>query len=186
MALEIVLIFSFQNIYGYVYQKVGLIIALFMLGLSLGGYCMNRHLAGRERNWIFLLITFELLICIYACCLPYALAQFSLLESDTLPIATYLEYIFMLMVMVAGFLTGLEFPLVSRIFIKQAEIGKVAGWIDGFDHLGACFGALLTGTILVPLLGFYQSCFLTGLLNLLSGLLLAVYLIQKRAATGSL
>lgn len=179
MALEIVLLFAFQNIYGYVYQKAGLIIALFMLGLSLGGYLMNRLLAGRERNWVSILITFEVLICMYACCLPYALVQFSLLERATLPTSSNLEYIFMLMVVGAGFLTGLEFPLVSRIFIKHDAIGKVAGWVDGFDHLGACFGALLTGTMLVPLMGFYHSCFFTGVLNLVSGLLLVLYLIQK-------
>ena len=185
MALEIVLLFAFQNIYGYVYHKVGLIIALFMLGLSLGGYLMNRLLAGRERNWISLLISFEVLICVYACCLPYALVQFSLLERAALPTSSTLEYIFMLMVVAAGFLTGLEFPLVSRMVIRHDEIGKVAGWVDGFDHLGACFGALLTGTILVPLLGFYRSCFFTGMLNLASGLLLVLYLIQKRTGARS-
>jgi spermidine synthase len=185
MALEIVLLFAFQNIYGYVYHKVGLIIALFMLGLSVGGYLMNRLLAGRERNWISTLITFEVLICIYACCLPYAIAQFSLVESSTMPRSINLEYIFMLMAVGAGFLTGLEFPLVSRIFINRDEIGKVAGWIDAFDHLGACFGALLTGTVLVPLLGFYHSCFFTGMLNLVSGLLLVMYLIQKRKGARS-
>jgi spermidine synthase len=185
MALEIVLLFAFQNIYGYVYHKVGLIIALFMLGLSLGGYLMNRLLAGRERNWISILITCEVLICIYACFLPYALVQFSLLERAALPASSNLEYIFMLLVVGAGFLTGLEFPLVSRILIKDGEIGKVAGWVDGFDHLGACFGALLTGTVLVPLLGFYRSCFFTGVLNLASGLLLVLYLIQRRRGARS-
>ena len=37
MALEIILLFAYQNIYGHLYYKVGLIITLFMLGLSLGG-----------------------------------------------------------------------------------------------------------------------------------------------------
>jgi len=181
MALEIVLLFAFQNIYGYVYHKVGLIIALFMLGLSMGGYLMNRLLAGRKTNLISLLITFEVLISLYACCLPYAIAQCASFERDAVSTSSNLEFIFMFMVIGAGFLTGLEFPLVSRIIIKQDEkIGKVAGWVDGFDHLGACCGALLTGTILVPLLGFYQSCFFTGMLNLASSLLLVLYLIQTR------
>jgi spermidine synthase len=185
MALEIVLLFAFQNIYGYVYHKVGLIIALFMLGLSVGGYLMNLLIAGRERNWISTLIICEVIICIYACCLPYAIAQFSSLERATIPVSINLEYVFMTMVVGAGFLTGLEFPLVGRIFINRDEIGKVAGWIDAFDHLGACFGALLTGTVLVPLLGFYHSCFFTGMLNLVSGLLLVMYLIQNRKGTRS-
>ena len=42
MALEIILIFAFQNIYGYVYENIGLIIAVFMFGVSLGGGISNR------------------------------------------------------------------------------------------------------------------------------------------------
>ncbi len=41
MALEIILIFAFQNIYGYVYENIGLIIAVFMFGLALGGGASN-------------------------------------------------------------------------------------------------------------------------------------------------
>ncbi len=174
MALEIILLFAFQNTYGYVYQKVGLIVALFMLGLSLGGYLMNQLISGKERNWIKILIINEFLICIYSLCLPYITTLFS--ASATIS----LEYLFMILVVGAGLLTGLEFPLVSRIFIDQAEVGTVAGWVDSFDHLGACFGAILTGTILVPLLGTYLSCLFTGALNLMSGLLLMIYLLQKR------
>ena len=42
MALEIILIFAFQNIYGYVYENIGLIIAVFMFGMALGGGISNR------------------------------------------------------------------------------------------------------------------------------------------------
>jgi len=42
MALEIILIFAFQNIYGYVYENIGLIIAVFMFGLALGCGISNR------------------------------------------------------------------------------------------------------------------------------------------------
>jgi len=42
MALEIILIFAFQNIYGYVYENIGLIIAVFMFGLALGGGISSR------------------------------------------------------------------------------------------------------------------------------------------------
>ena len=47
MALEIILLFAYQNIYGHLYYKVGLIVALFMLGLSLGGWVMNRLISGK-------------------------------------------------------------------------------------------------------------------------------------------
>ena len=34
----------------------------------------------------------------------------------------------------------------------------MAGWVDALDHIGAGVGALLTGTILLPLLGTYSTC----------------------------
>lgn len=185
MALEIVLIFAFQNIYGYVYQKVGLIVALFMLGLSLGGYLMNHLISGKERDWIRMLIIIEFLICLYSLILPYIITWLSSHEVGRWGIPISMEYLFMILVAGAGLITGLEFPLVSKIFIAHEEVGTVAGWVDAFDHLGACFGALLTGTILVPLLGTYQSCFFTGVLNLMSGLLLVIYLLQRRRCSPS-
>jgi spermidine synthase len=180
MALEIILIFAFQNIYGYVYQKVGLIIAIFMLGLSLGGYLMNHLISGKERNWIMMLLIIEFLICIYSLILPSIITLFSSYTAGSMNITISLEYLFMILVAGAGVLTGVEFPLVSRILIAHEEVGTVAGWVDSFDHFGACFGALLTGTILVPLLGTFKSCIFIGSLNLMSGFLLVIYLLQKR------
>ncbi len=47
LALEIILIYAFQNVYGYVYEKIGLIIAMFMFGLALGGSISNRLIRQR-------------------------------------------------------------------------------------------------------------------------------------------
>jgi spermidine synthase len=175
MALEIILLFAYQNIYGHLYYKVGLIIALFMLGLSLGGWAMNRLIGGRERNWIILLTILEFTVVLYAISLPFIIATFSTSSAALIN----LEYLFMMLVVGAGWLTGLQFPLVSKILINRGDVGTVAGWVDSFDHLGASCGALLTGTILVPLLGTQQSCVIIGILNGMSGILLLTYLVQK-------
>ena len=42
MALSIIWLFAFQNLYGYVYQRIGWIIALFMGGLVIGCAVINR------------------------------------------------------------------------------------------------------------------------------------------------
>ncbi len=180
MALEIILLFAFQNIYGYVYHKVGLVVSLFMLGLSLGGYLMNQLISGKEKNWVRMLIAIELLICFYSLSLTPIITLFSSYAVRSVSPTISLECLFMILAAGAGLLTGLEFPLVSRIFIDNEEVGTVAGWVDSFDHLGACFGALLTGTILVPLLGTFKSCLFAGVLNFMSGLLLVIYLLQRR------
>ena len=176
MALEIILLFAYQNIYGHLYYKVGLIITLFMLGLSLGGWAMIRLIAGRERNWIVLLTILEFIVVMYAIILPFIIATLSTFRAA----ATNMEYLFMILVVGAGVLTGLQFPLVSKILINRGDVGTVAGWVDSFDHLGAACGALLTGTVIVPLFGTQQSCIIIGILNCMSGALLLTYLVQKR------
>jgi spermidine synthase len=178
MALEIVVLFSLQNTYGYVYRQVGLIVAFFMLGLATGGAQMNRLLENRERNWIAALTLLSIIIGIFAVTLPYLIDLFSALETAA-DSSINMHYVFLGLAAVAGWLTGLEFPLVSKILVNRYETETVAGWVNGSDHLGACLGALLTGTVLVPVLGIYQSCFITGMLNLMSGALLLIYLLQK-------
>jgi spermidine synthase len=179
MSLEIILLLSFQNIYGYVYRQVGLIVAFFMLGLAAGGWHMNRLIAGRERSWVALLTLLSIIIGMYAISMPYLIDLFSFVKVSAAGNNPDLRFIFLALVTAAGWLTGLEFPLVSKIFTNRYPTGTVAGWVNGCDHLGACLGALLTGTVLVPVLGMYQSCLIAGTINLMSGALLLIYMLQK-------
>jgi spermidine synthase len=179
MAMEIVLIFSFQNVYGYVYQKVGLIVAFFMFGLALGGFLMNRLISRGAARWVSVLTGLEALILIYVLGLPFVLdlsSSLSFLHEGRVT----LEAVFAALVAVAGFLTGVEFPLVSKIILAEGEeLERAAGSVDAFDHLGACIGALLTGTVLVPVLGVFQSCALIAALKGASLVLLLFYLVQS-------
>ena len=45
MTADLVIVFAFQTLYGYVYHWIGLLITAFMAGLSLGGLLMTRRLA---------------------------------------------------------------------------------------------------------------------------------------------
>jgi spermidine synthase len=174
MALEIILIFSFQNIYGYIYQQVGVIVALFMLGLALGSYLMNRMIS-TFRVELRALISIECALVFYPLILP---ALVTIISRSFIS-----EPYFMILVMIAGLLTGLEFPLVARLYLtKEGGSGKVAGMVDSADHLGACLGSLLTGTLFVPILGLKFSCLLIGALNLTSVTLLVMSLLEKRRA----
>jgi spermidine synthase len=177
MALEIVLIFTFQNMYGYVYQMIGVIVGSFMLGLTLGGYWISSNIKQRNYAGIQLLVKFELILCIYSIMLPFLIHL--LYVADTVFIKRELSmmvpYLYMLLVFAAGFITGLEFPLVSNALIGNSyESTAVAGWVDSIDHLGACAGALFTGTILMPLFGVYQTCFIVGLLKVSSYVFLSL------------
>jgi spermidine synthase len=180
MSLEITLIFALQNIYGYVYQMIGLIVAGFMAGLALGGWAINRMMLGKDRNFIKLLTAFEISLSLYALILPYIFEWCFYGDSQNKALLFHSEYLFFYLIGLAGVLTGLQFPLVSKIMLTLGDDpGKIAGAVDSLDHLGAFTGAILTGTVFIPLLGIEQTCFLTGVINIVSVTLLAIYIFQN-------
>jgi len=66
-AIELMLIFSFQTFYGYVYSAIGLIIAVFMGGLALGSIYGSRIQINRKHFLLaqFLLLAYALLFPIF-------------------------------------------------------------------------------------------------------------------------
>ena len=169
-ALEIVFLFAFQNIYGYVYQKIGFVVAVFMAGLVLGGYLMKRRLASGKPAGLPWLVGIELAIVLLAVFVPGAIKLFSLAKVGGM---LQSEYLFMAIIFITGLLTGSEFPLASDIYFRMCgTVGVSAGKIDSADHIGAFLGALLTGIILVPVLGIFESCWTIAALNTASAILL--------------
>jgi len=178
MGLEVILLFAYQNIYGYLYQEIGIIVALFMAGLAAGAYLMNRLLTRSPIKAHKVLLGIEAGITGFCLLLTPALtAVFALQEGGVI----YGELLFMTVVLGVGVLTGSEFPLVNEILLQAgSSAGRSAGVVDGLDHLGACLGAALTGTFLIPLLGTTQSSLFIGMLNLLSCSFIGLYLIKKK------
>ncbi|KPJ62640.1 MAG: hypothetical protein AMS15_03230 [Planctomycetes bacterium DG_23] len=178
MALEIILIFGFQNIFGYVYQKIGLIVAIFMAGLA-GGAILARQWVRRHRGRRPLMVV-ALFLAVFAFCLPFALEFLS--GAASVGAARGLEYILMALVAISGFLTGAAFPLATEVYLTSlggpgkpgAGIEKAAGRLDSCDHLGAYFGAFLTGIILVPLLGLFLTSIFVMILGISSAGFLAL------------
>jgi spermidine synthase len=177
MALELILIFAFQNIYGYIYQKAGLIVAVFMVGLASGGYgshiMTRRHTDSRslprlrEPKLISYLLYVEMIVVLFSALLPVCIRSFS--SPRFLHTPTLVELSFMVLVGITGLLTGMVFPLASAVYLStQEELGKTAGMIDSADHVGAFCGSLLVGVLLIPLLGVTTSCYLISTFTLSS------------------
>ena len=165
MAFSIILIFAFQNIFGYVYQKIGLIIATFMFGLAFGGYFMKRMgIKGIKAER--LLSRNLILILIFSLTLPFLIGFFSKLNIKS---SAAIELAFSSLLFLAGFLTGSSFPASSKVYLKASgDLGKTAAVIESADHLGAFFSALLTGVIFVPILGLLKTCIFIAALNLVA------------------
>ncbi|MCF6147590.1 MAG: fused MFS/spermidine synthase [Candidatus Kuenenia sp.] len=168
MALEIILLYAFQNIYGYIYERIGVIVSLFMAGLAFGGYVANKMIRKKQFDWIKVLLFLEGVIVVYAITVPFLISIVSVYSSVA-------EAALIFLVMFTGILTGIEFPIVNKICAEcDDNIATSAGATDGADHIGAFLGSLLTGILFLPLLGVYGSCLVLTVLNISSLILLVL------------
>lgn len=170
LSLELVLLYTFQNIFGYIYHIIGFIIALFMFGLPLGALfanlLLNKKRLKAETGIIKLMILLQISLAVISL-LPGQINKILVNSSLVNQI-----FIFSLTVLI-GFAVGMIFPLALNIYLSQKEkTGKAAGIVDAYDHLGAAVGALFMGTLFLPLLGVFNVCLLASLFLLASSLLL--------------
>jgi len=179
MALEILLIFVFQGLYGYVYSMMGLIVAIFMLGLVLGAPS-GRMMAERGGfvMW-FSIALVETLLLVIALAVP-DLFDIASTVSASGKMMKLLELLIYTAVGLVGWAVGAEFPLVNRLYSHGGEtVGKSAAITNAADHVGAAAGAVVVGVLLVPVIGIELACVVVaavkclGLLGLASAFLIS-------------
>lgn len=154
ISLCILLLLAFQSRFGHLFISIGLLSALFMLGLFLGGLGGGRVL-GRLRNRTFLWPVAAVLTLSSALCLglPHIVES---LSSTPYSVALLVYH---LTCFAAGVFSGSAFP-VAGYYLRDAknEVGAVAGVLESMDHLGGAIGAALVGIFVVPILGIFQTC----------------------------
>lgn len=167
LAVEITAIFIFQNTWGFVYQAIGLLIALFMLGLGSGAALASRYIekkfppAEKAARW---LAGIQILIAVLnLSCLPLLWVNFKLGWPGQLLLAAWLGGM--------GLLVGAILPLGMRV-MRRLPAGLSAGLLNAGDYLGGAIGALVMAAFFLPLLGTGNSLLLISLLSLVSAALL--------------
>lgn len=179
ISFQIIIIFAFQFLYGYMYYKIGLILTSFMIGLVLGSFCINRLLA-QLKNERSLYLKTQALICIYPLILPVIFISIARANISRPGIGQLLQTSFAFLPIIAGFLGGFQFPLATKICLKNSKnSGKTAGFLYGIDLFGSCIGGLLVTLILIPIIGIIQTCFLLCIINLSVLILLSTSRLQQ-------
>jgi len=134
IVVEIIVIISFQTLYGYVYRRIALLLTCFMMGLFLGSF------RGKKRKKIYfaqlLFIQFGILLLV-------------LLLNLTLKIHPP-ELFFFIYLLLLGFLGGDLFVVSNNLFLREK---KNYGMGYGLDLLGSFLGALAVSSFLIPLVG---------------------------------
>jgi spermidine synthase/tetratricopeptide (TPR) repeat protein/MFS family permease len=98
-------------------------------------------------------------------------------SSDTYPIYLTIQFIFgfMLMIVPTIFL-GMSLPIATRIAARGISVlGKSVGNIFAINTLGTVIGSLLSGLVLIPLIGVKHTIEVGIGCNLLAGLLVFVF-----------
>ena len=88
-------------------------------------------------------------------------------------IYTLVQIIFLVLLFIAGFLVGAEFPLGNKIYLKTSpDISRTAGLLYSGDLLGGWAGGILGGVALMPILGLFKTCMLMVILKISSFIVL--------------
>jgi len=166
MALEFILILGFQILYGYVYEKIGVIITAFMLGIFLSSYYVTKKI--RSRGFSTADITrFQFLLSLYPLILSLILLGISRISEASI-IFLSVEILFPVLTSILGALVGAIFPLAVKIYFgKKKDIAKTISLLYSIDLIGSCLGAYTGSVILIPSLGVWDSCIFLFFLNII-------------------
>ncbi len=161
ISLEVLIILGFQAIYGYAYYQLALIMSGFMIGLTLGSWYSLRQIKMRRVG----LNNFMLFLFLMICYPLVTLGALTLLSKIVLP-TLVIQIVFLLLIVSAGLIGGYQFPLANHlIFHGKQRIESVGGRLYAADLSGSVIGALITCTLLIPILGLGYTCVAFCLLN---------------------
>ncbi|MCX7919060.1 MAG: hypothetical protein N3A72_05520, partial [bacterium] len=170
ISLELIFIYTFQALYGYVYQWIGFIIALFMLGLALGSLLGTKLTNYQPRKMLLIAELFILLLCLLN---PIILNAIKNQESAV--------FILPLLTLIIGGVVGSEFPLCVAAYqyhhgkTQRIAVGKEAGGLMyASDLIGSAVGAITAVIVLIPIFGIIASIYLMAILKLGSIIVLSI------------
>jgi spermidine synthase len=167
ISLEIILLLTYQSLFGYVYTAIALLIACYMLGLVAGSLWENRPVsADTKEQRASLSARYSVAIMVFCLCLALYLLKFS-----QLPPLLRSSFIFYVFITVAGGIGGMQFSAINKHYIDSGEEQTASvGDIYGSDMVGSSIGALGTSLVFIPLYGIINTLMALALINILAAL----------------
>lgn len=150
ISLQIVLCLGFQANYGYLYYQIGGIISSFMVGMGLAGILSSRK---SFKN----LFPFKILYGLYLGHIG-SILLFLFLLGKLAVLEVCGKILFLICAFVSGIMAGLIFCSAAGGYRSRGpSLDKRGGWLYAVDLAGSGLGALFFSTLMIPLLGIYES-----------------------------
>lgn len=171
--------FSFHTVHAF-----AAMLSTYLLGLVLGAFICARFLAPRRERHLLYFARLQLLIALaaFASLALLGRARFLLVLIADLEKMLGLHDFFafaladispsiwlsLITLLIPATIIGVGFPLAAELAINQiSQLGSHLGLLYGINTVGGVLGSLLTGFVLLPLLGSQGSLLVIVLLNLL-------------------
>jgi spermidine synthase len=167
MAVEIMVLVLFQINLGILYLEIGLLIALFMLGLAGGPFFIN-FIERHSLPLRLIIVGLQVMISAFFLLLIGLAKGMGEWPEGILKLFFYFSMAF------SGGLCGAIYALCSKAyFLLRKGISRTAGTLYGLDLLGASLASLGIPLFLLPLWGMTWTLTFLFLLNSLTATLLA-------------
>ena len=147
-------------------------LATFLLGLSLGAYLFGK-LADRTGRPVALLAVIQIAIPLFSVLtipmlvrLPSIfVANFDAVRDSWVAMELLKTLLAATTMFVPTLFMGGTFPLVTRVYVDQRNLGRSLGKLYAFNTVGAILGSFLAGFLLIPLVGRQNTILVGTLVN---------------------
>lgn len=161
---------------------ISTMLAAFMGGLALGGY-LGGKFADKGKNNFFYFGIIEGLIGICSLGTFYLIKNLPPVYSYIYSLFDVSFYFFSFIQFLVAFslmvvpttLMGMTFPIVVKERIKTLDtVGRESGDVYSINSVGAIFGAILAGFVLIPLLGVKYTVIVAASINIMVAIVILV------------
>ncbi len=171
MIFSLMILFTFQSIYGYVFSWIGVLVAAFMAGTAAGATLMTSNLKRISHN-VRLFLKIDLLIIGFAVACPiiFHTAHANL---DGAGFFMAFRMLFLVIAFTGGLLIGAQFPLANKIYLETSpNLSRTAGLLYAADLLGGWLGGIFGAVVLLPVLGLAGTGVTAAVFKLASAMVL--------------
>jgi hypothetical protein len=155
--IQILILFGFQIIIGYLYYTLGILITFFMIGLAIGSYLANWMKYDSRK----LLIIAEFYILFIIVFFLFYILKIQIINSELL-----INLSFFIISLLISIPVGFQFPICAKL--EEGSDTIIGAKLYSFDLLGAYFGTLLTGILLIPVFGFIKVIIIIFIIKIIS------------------
>jgi len=159
---EVVLLSVVVTIVGSTEISAAIVLASFLLGLAIGAL-LGGHIVKKEFPLVRIMMLIEIFIAVFGFSFLGLIAKFA---SSGISV-NYIFWIIIGALLLPTTLMGMEIPIAVKI-LEQLGSKSATGFVYFADTLGGVIGALFSGLLFIPWLGFHGAMYFGGFLNIIT------------------